>query len=623
LRRLPGRVLVGVGRMISERDMLARFQRVQRLREGDWLVTCPSHADRTPSLHVTLAEDRWLLDCKAGCAFEDVLAQAGLEARDLFAENGNGRREIVAEYDYVNEAGELLFQVVRFAPKDFRQRRADGAGGWEWRLNGTRRVLYRLPNVISSIKAGEPVFVTEGEKDVHALERFSGLAATCNPGGAGKWRAEYSEALRGADVAVVADRDEPGRKHAAEVARALEGVAADVAVLEPTKGKDVAENLAAGGGVGELADVTPIFLSATKGLPVAESISAANEESGESGLSLPFARVGDVIANAPPEPDWTWQGYLAPESIALLAGRPKVGKSTLVFGLIGAILAGVPFAGRRTRQGGVLLLTEEGTDTIAEKARRFGVADHPDFHLLSRRQAQAAWTIVVAQARAYCRAHGVRVLVVDTLDKWTGLRGDDENKSGVALQAYEPLLLAAGDGLAVVVVGHQRKASGEHGEAVRGTNAQTGSVDVVIEVERVKDVPHARVLYGTSRFAGTREELALELTDDAYVDRGDAGALRERLERDKVLAVLSSEPIGSQELAEATEIPEATVRRRLGDLLEQGTVERVGEGRKGSPYRWKILSATAEPIGGGKHFGSSNGHDPDDVQMEFGGEASS
>ena len=82
--------------------------------------------------------------------------------------------------------------MVRFDPKDFRQRKPDGAGGWDWRLNGARRVLYRLPAVLEAVAArrGRDV-VVEGEKDVHALEKL-GIAATCNPGGAGKWSRQYS-----------------------------------------------------------------------------------------------------------------------------------------------------------------------------------------------------------------------------------------------------------------------------------------------------------------------------------------------------------------------------------------------------------------------------------------------
>ncbi len=96
----------GVAFMISESGMLDRFEQVRRQHDGDWLVTCPAHADRTPSLHMTLTGDRWLLDCKAGCAKADVLAAAALDWSDLFAENGNGRRDIVATYDYTDEGGD-------------------------------------------------------------------------------------------------------------------------------------------------------------------------------------------------------------------------------------------------------------------------------------------------------------------------------------------------------------------------------------------------------------------------------------------------------------------------------------------------------------------------------------
>jgi hypothetical protein len=240
------------------------LERLDARPAGDnrWSAKCPAHPDRRDSLSVSLGdEDRVLLKCFRGCATEDVVAALGLEMRDLFDEtrrNGSSQKEIVATYDYTDEDGELLFQVCRFEPKDFRQRRPDGNGGWDWKLGKTRRVLYRLPEVVKTAKAGGKVAVVEGEKDVEALEA-QGLTATCNPGGAGKWRDEYAEPLRGASVGVIADHDEPGRKHAAEVARSLEGIAASVKVLEPAEGcKDVAEHLAAGHSLEELVPLASV-----------------------------------------------------------------------------------------------------------------------------------------------------------------------------------------------------------------------------------------------------------------------------------------------------------------------------------------------------------------------------
>jgi hypothetical protein len=198
-----------------------------------------------------------LIKCHAGCTFEAVVEALGLRAADLFApggdeagehdsgsEGGSSERERV--YSYVDETGELLFEVVRLAGKRFRQRRPDGAGGWVWNLDDVRRVLYRLPSVLEAIAAGETVYLAEGEKDVEALAA-AGLVATCNPGGAGKWREEFSETLREASrLVVVADRDEPGREHARKVAASLRGIGVcDVSVVEAAEGKDAADHLAA------------------------------------------------------------------------------------------------------------------------------------------------------------------------------------------------------------------------------------------------------------------------------------------------------------------------------------------------------------------------------------------
>ncbi|BCK77367.1 phage/plasmid primase P4 [Acetobacter aceti NRIC 0242] len=158
-------------------------------------------------------------------------------------------RRIVATYDYRDEKGALLYQVLRYEPKDFRQRRADGA----WSLGDVRRVLYRLPEIIT--KKDELVFVVEGEKDVDALFNI-GLLATCNAGGAAKsgqkskWRNDYTHSLKGRDVVVLPDNDEAGEAHATSIAKALSEVSSSVKIVRlpglPAKG-DVSDWLRAGG----------------------------------------------------------------------------------------------------------------------------------------------------------------------------------------------------------------------------------------------------------------------------------------------------------------------------------------------------------------------------------------
>jgi len=207
--------------------------RLNAKRNGSgWTALCPAHADTNASLSISESPDgKILLHCFAGCTPEQIVAAMGLKMSDLFSREHKENSYFVCAYDYVDAENKLLFQVVRFNPKSFKQRRPDGNGGWIWNMDGVQRVLYRLPQVIEAVKTGQMVFVVEGEKDVEALESL-GVVATTNPGGAGKWQESYTATLTGAQVVVIADKDTPGRKHAQLVAASLYGKVASLKVLE-------------------------------------------------------------------------------------------------------------------------------------------------------------------------------------------------------------------------------------------------------------------------------------------------------------------------------------------------------------------------------------------------------
>jgi putative DNA primase/helicase len=245
---------------------------------GGFLAKCPAHEDRVESLSVSEGDGgRVLLKCHAGCDTGAVLERVGLKPSDLF--NDARRREIVKTYDYVDADGKVLYQTCRMHPKGFFQRRADGRGGWINGLDGTPRVLYRLPDVLEAVACDKRVFVAEGEKDADTLVRH-GFCATTAAMGAGKWRPEYTAALEGADVVVLPDNDDPGRDHAAKVAAALQGKAKRVVVLElpnlPPKG-DVSDWFAAGGTADELwrlVEAAPERTAATPRLVCADVLNA-------------------------------------------------------------------------------------------------------------------------------------------------------------------------------------------------------------------------------------------------------------------------------------------------------------------------------------------------------------
>ena len=189
---------------------------------GYWMAQRPAdgHEDRTPSLSLAQGDVGAVLCCQYGCDTRDILAALNLSWADLFDEprkaGDYAPKRVVAEYKYADENGDVLFVKVRYEPRDFRVKRPNGHGGWIWKIAGARRVLYRLPEVLAAISSGKTVYLVEGEKDADRLAAL-GYAATCNFDGAAKegqrtkWHSRYGDTLRGADVVIVADRDDPAR----------------------------------------------------------------------------------------------------------------------------------------------------------------------------------------------------------------------------------------------------------------------------------------------------------------------------------------------------------------------------------------------------------------------------
>ena len=135
--------------------------------------------------------------------------------------------KIVARYSYEDKDGNTAYYVARFEPKAFRPQRPDG----KWTLEGVTLVPYRLPQMLEAVKEGKEILLLEGEKDCDNAEKI-GLVATTFPGGAGKWREEYSKWFRDAKVICVPDNDPPGRKGMHFIASKISNFAKSVRWLE-------------------------------------------------------------------------------------------------------------------------------------------------------------------------------------------------------------------------------------------------------------------------------------------------------------------------------------------------------------------------------------------------------
>lgn len=244
---------------LTDRDYRKFFEHYfERLRpdgKGEAKVRCPFHEDKNPSLSVNLKDGVWC--CHAGCGGGGIIAfeqrrngGSWQEARErtekiVGHKVGNVKREIARVYPWTDEKGKLLYEHVRYEPKDFKWRRPNGKDGYIWSLGKVRRVLWNLPEVVKA----EQVFLCEGEKDCETLRRL-GLTATTSGDAPNSWRDDFAEFLKEKDVVAFPDNDQPGRELMERAAKILYGVARSLKVVNlpglPDKG-DVSDWLAQGG----------------------------------------------------------------------------------------------------------------------------------------------------------------------------------------------------------------------------------------------------------------------------------------------------------------------------------------------------------------------------------------
>ena len=365
-------------------------------------------------------------------------------------------------YDYTDAEGQPLFQVVRLkGEKRFRQRRPDPdhPGEWIWNLKGVTPVLYGLPASRSADRDQE-AYVVEGEKDAVSLQR-RGFVATTNPGGVGKWRDEYSAEFVGRRVVIIPDNDEPGHKHAAQVAASIHRVGpASLKVVELpglSKGGDVSDWLDAGGTKEQLQAIVkdvPDWLE----------------------KPIPKLKVQPLSDFEPEDVDWLWPHKIPKKKITFVVGDPGLGKSTIALDIAARVSVGGlwPNDSGRAEQGNVMVFSAEDgiADTIrprvdglgGDAAKIFVLAEPVVYHgddqegLDLRRHLDAIEAEVVK--------HDIKLLIVDPVLAFTG--AVNTHKAAEVRAMLSPLAaMAERHGLAVIGVMHLNKRSGDDNPAYR------------------------------------------------------------------------------------------------------------------------------------------------------------
>lgn len=438
-----------------------------------WMACCPVHDDSNPSLSITQkADGTVLVHCFAGCAQSDVCDALGLSSRPR-NEWMPGGIQHKQTYDYLDEDGDLVFQVLRGlkdGDKTFRQRVPDASqpSGFAWSLKGLpaqeRSLLYNGPGVAGAIAVGETVLLVEGEQDVETA-RAGGYTATCNAGGVGKFSKAHAEQLRGADVLIVQDKDTAGRKHGSQAYRLLDGVAQQVRLYDvhgslPEKA-DLTDHLNGGFGLDDLIEADP------EPAPVTEL------ETGGDPLP-PIEPLTSLLAE-PDEPvTYRISGLLPTGSRAVLAAQFKAGKTTLSGNLARCLADGAPFLGRFAvnplpdGETVVVLDYEMNRNQNRIWFRDQGIHRTEAVYVAILRGQIATFNILDPLTRAAwvekLRAVGAAIVIFDCLRPVLDALGlDEHHDAGRFLVAFDRLLVEAGVSEAILV--HHM---GHNGERSRG-----------------------------------------------------------------------------------------------------------------------------------------------------------
>jgi putative DNA primase/helicase len=564
--------------------VLARLAAMRRVGSG-WQALCPAHADKNPSLSIHSRDNKILLHCHAGCSQEAVLAALGIEARELSLDASDGKAQVVAEYPYMDEHSGLLFQVVRLEPKSFRQRRPDGQGGWIWNLSGTRRVLYRLPEVLNA----KSVLVCEGEKDCDTA-RGLGLVATSNPGGAGKWREEYGESLRGKRVVVIADADEPGRTHAQQVAISLHLRAESMKVLELPGAKDLSEWVGRGG-------TRETLLETIRNAPEWKPPSQAT-----NGFAL--THLADLLARPDIPVEYVVENFLVAGTVSCAAAKPKVGKSTFARNLCLCVSRGEDFLGLKTKQGECIYLAlEEREEDLKNDFRAMGADGSEPIFI----HAAAAPGEGIAAVCDLVRQRRPVLVVIDPLFRLARIR--DEKAYAETYAALGPLIDVAHEAGTHLLLTHHagKSAKADAIDSPLGSTAIGGAVCTLVLLKRTESL---RTIQSVQRIGQDMPETVLQfdiesrsLSLGAQKAQADVQAIAEA-----ILEYLKSanEPKTESEIEEAVEGKTGTKRKALRVLVGQGKITREGVGRKGNPFKYQFSSCSPY-IPGTREQESQNG----------------
>jgi hypothetical protein len=463
-----------------------------------------------------------------------------------------------------------------------------------------------LPELLTA----EYVFVAEGEKDVDALCSI-GLRATCNPGGAGKWRQEYTDCFKSHQhVTIIPDNDEPGRRHATDVAASLLGKVGSVRILAlpglPDKG-DVSDWLTANpdDAAEELARMSE---AAPEWRPESDRAAAFD-------LSLVMSAAAFVEMPLTPREDII-RHVMYTQSANAIVGPRGLGKTRVVATLGNAVSKGEPFFAWETVRDRRFLLVDGELPAIDLKSIIYdhcGGAPSPYFDLISSEFFNKAEgrSLTLNDPEHQVKLVGLldelerknrrpELIAFDNLSAMSF--GLDENDNSAQDGLLQFLIHLRHRGYATLLVQH----TGWSGEHARGASRREDFLDLSIALKPLAAGPVPTCQF-KMEFAKVRRKPPSPLSLECVLTEGCSGypewSFRSTTAADsssglarvskatgeanlmKVDDALTGIPQSSAYIAEHTGLSKSTVVEHLGTLKKQNRAAMQGSGRKAAWFR--------------------------------------
>lgn len=336
-------------------SLIANKTGYQPKRSGSgYLARCPAHDDQNPSLQISEGTDGTiLLCCHAGCSYINICDSIGIETKCLFPQSIEKIPQVSAEkkpqktatYPYRNKDGKLICWKERFEPgfngneKSFVWKRKSEKGEIIKDRKGCEKVLFNMPEILTAIEMNKPIFLVEGEKDVHTLFKCGLIASTASE--STEWNDEFTNTLKDAHVNLLYDNDRAGLKRKYLIIKNLAGKVKSLRVIDlpgieyrESHGEDITDWLNKGNTIEQL-------LELVKNTP--EYTPTPEQEPHQSINGLRAVSIEELFALKLPPREMLLSPFLPSQGLVLIAAKRGVGKTHIALGIAYAVATGETF----------------------------------------------------------------------------------------------------------------------------------------------------------------------------------------------------------------------------------------------------------------------------------------